>query len=50
MAGSQHQREEEVVELPEVASKEEWLEARKWLLAKEKEATRVRAPFGRQEG
>lgn len=37
------------MDLPKVASREGWLEARKRLLAKEKEPTRVRAPFGRQE-
>lgn len=30
------------MDLPKVTSREEWLEARKRLLAKEKEATRVR--------
>ena len=30
------------MDLPKVTSREEWLEARKQLLAKEKEATRVR--------
>jgi predicted dithiol-disulfide oxidoreductase (DUF899 family) len=51
-----------MMDLPRITSREEWLEARERLLAKEKEATRVRehlvstamfldmTPLGRQEG